>query len=166
VDLTDTQATVTFVAGLAIVVGVIGVVFPGVPGLILCWAGVLVWAVFGDGGWAKWLILAAVTGVTALGLVVKWLWPARNLRRIGVPNRSLVVGAVLGLVGFFVIPVVGLIGGFVLGIWLAERARLGDGRPAWSSTIEALKAAGLALLVELSAGLGVAVLWLLGLVVT
>jgi uncharacterized protein len=166
VGLTDTQAVVTFIAGFAIVVGVVGVVFPGVPGLILCWAGVLVWAVFGDGGWPKWLIFAAATGVTALGLTVKWLWPARNLRRIGVPNRSLLAGGVLGLVGFFVVPVVGLIGGFVLGIWLAERARLGDGRPAWTSTVEALKAAGLALLVELSAGLGVAVLWLLGLVVT
>jgi uncharacterized protein YqgC (DUF456 family) len=165
VDLTDTQALVTFVAGAAIVIGVIGVVLPGVPGLVLCWAGVLVWAVFGAGGWPKWLILAAATGVTALGLVVKWLWPARNLRRIGVPNRSLLAGGVLGLVGFFAVPVVGLIGGFVLGIWLAERARLGDARPAWSSTVEAVKAAGLALLVELSAGLGVAVLWVLGLAI-
>jgi uncharacterized protein len=165
VDLTDTQGTTTLIAGLAIAVGVVGVLFPGVPGLILCWAGVLVWAIFGDGGWPKWLILAAATVVTALGLTVKWLWPARNLRRIGVPKGSLLAGGVLGLVGFFVVPVVGLIGGFVLGIWLAERARLGDGSPAWTSTVEALKAAGLALLVELSAGLGVAVLWVLGLVV-
>jgi len=166
VDLTDTQAAVTFAAGLAIAVGVVGVVVPGVPGLVLCWVGVLVWALFSEGNWTRWLILAAATGVTALGLVVKWLWPARNLRRTGVPNRSLLAGGVLGLIGFFVVPVVGLIGGFVLGVWLAERVRLGTSQPAWPSTVEALKAAGLSLLLELSAGLGVAVLWVLGLFLT
>lgn len=165
-DLTDTQAAVTVVAGLAIAVGVIGVVVPGLPGLVLCWIGVLFWALFAEGTWTRWLILAAATAVTALGLVVKWLWPARNLRRTGVPNRSLLAGGVLGLIGFFVVPVVGLIAGFVLGVWLAERARLRDGRPAWPSTVEALKAAGLSLLIELSAGLGVAVLWVLGLMVS
>lgn len=165
-DLTDTQAAVTFVAGLAIVVGVVGVLVPGLPGLVLCWGGVLLWALFAEGNWTKWLILAAATGVAAIGLIVKWLWPARNLRRTGVPNVSLLAGGVLGLVGFFVVPVVGLIGGFVLGVWLAERARLGTGRPAWPSTVEALKAAGLSLLIELSAGLGVAVLWVLGLAIS
>jgi uncharacterized protein len=165
VDLTDTEAAVNVIAALAIAVGVVGVVVPGVPGLVLCWAGVLVWALFGEGNWTRWLILAAATGVTALGLVVKWLWPARNLRRTGVPTWSLLAGGVLGLIGFFVVPVVGLIGGFVLGVWLAERARLGAGR-AWSSTVEALKAAGLSLLIELSAGLGVAVLWVLGLAIS
>ena len=70
----------------------------------------VLWALFGDGGWLKWVIFAAATGVTALGLTVKWLWPARNLRRTGVPNGSLLAGGLLGLVGFFVVPVVGLIG--------------------------------------------------------
>ena len=31
----------------------------------------------------------------------------------------------LGIVGFFVVPVVGLLLGFVLGVYLAELARLG-----------------------------------------
>jgi uncharacterized protein len=166
VDLTDSEATITFVAGLAIVVGVFGVIVPVLPGLVLCWLGVLVWAVFTDHHAAKWGVLALATLIAATGIVVKYLWPGRNLKRSGVPNRSLFAGGLLGFVGFFVIPVVGLIIGFVLGVWLAERIRLGDARQAWPSTKHALKAAGLAMLIELGAGLFILAAWLVGLAVT
>ena len=162
-DLTDSESTITFLAGLAIVVGVFGVIVPVLPGLVLCWLGVLLWAAFTEHRAGKWVVLALVTLIAAAGIVVKYLWPGRNLRRGGVPNRSLVAGGLLGLVGFFVIPVVGLVIGFVLGVWLAERVRLGDARRAWPSTKHALKAAGLAMLVELGAGLSIFVVWLAGL---
>ncbi|HEX2356886.1 MAG TPA: DUF456 domain-containing protein, partial [Micromonosporaceae bacterium] len=148
-DLTDSESTITFLAGLAIVVGVFGVIVPVLPGLVLCWLGVLLWAAFTEHRAGKWVVLALVTLIAAAGIVVKYLWPGRNLRRGGVPNRSLFAGGLLGLVGFFVIPVVGLVIGFVLGVWLAERVRLGDARRAWPSTKHALKAAGLAMLIEL-----------------
>jgi hypothetical protein len=54
----------------------------------------------------------------------------------------------------------------VLGVWLAERIRLGDARQAWPSTKHALKAAGLAMLIELGAGLFILASWLVGLAVT
>ena len=57
----------------------------------------------------------------------------------------------LGVVGFFVVPVVGLFVGFVLGVYLAERRRVG-GAAAWPSTKEALRAVGLSILIELAAG--------------
>jgi uncharacterized protein YqgC (DUF456 family) len=165
-DLSDTNTLVTLLAGLAVVVGVIGVIVPVLPGLALTWAGVLVWAVFSDASGGRWLVLALATVITAVGMVIKFAWPGRNLKRIGVPNLSLLAGGVLGLVGFFVVPVVGLVAGFVLGIWLAEWARLGDSRLAWPSTKDAVRAVGLALLVELAAALGVTLVWLVGLVTT
>jgi hypothetical protein len=69
------------------------------------------------------------------------------------------------LVGFFVVPVVGLILGFVLGVWLVELSRVGSDQ-AWTSTKKALGAAGLAMLIEFTAALGVAVVWVFGLVAT
>jgi hypothetical protein len=63
-------------------------------------------------------------------------------------------------VGFFVIPVVGLPLGFVLGVYLAERLRQPGHRFAWRSTGEAIKAVGLSILIELGAGLFIAGLWL------
>jgi uncharacterized protein YqgC (DUF456 family) len=165
VDLTDADATVTLLCGIAMVLGILGVIMPVLPGLLLCWAGVLVWAVFADRGAGKWVVFAFATLITVAGTVIKYAWPGRNLKRTGVPNRTLFLGGLLGIVGFFVIPVVGLVLGFVLGVWLAETVRLGDSRRAWPSTKEALKAAGLSTLVELGAALAVALVWVVGLIV-
>lgn len=163
VDLSDSQSSITLICGLAIVVGILGVVVPMLPGLLLCWLGVLAWAVLAADGWGRWVVLAVATLLAGAGTLVKYLWPGRNLKRGGVPTLSLLAGGVLGLIGFFVIPVVGLVIGFVLGLWLAERMRLGDSRRAWPSTKHALKAVGLSMLIELAAALGVAATWLLGL---
>ena len=35
---------------LGVIVGVVGVLVPILPGLLLCWASVLVWALFADAG--------------------------------------------------------------------------------------------------------------------
>ncbi|MEU4778492.1 DUF456 domain-containing protein [Micromonospora sp. NPDC023633] len=162
-SLTDSEAAVAVLAGLAILAGLAGVVVPGLPALPLCWGGVLVWAIFGGAGPGRWAVLAAATVVVAGGTVVKYAWPGRNLRRTGVPTSSLLAGGLLGLVGFFVIPVIGLVLGFVGGVWAAERLRLGDSRLAWPATKQAVAAAGLSMLVEFLAGLLVAALWVAGL---
>jgi uncharacterized protein len=164
-DLSDTGSTITVVAILAVVIGLIGIIVPVLPGLILCWAGVLVWALFGDAGWSRWVVLALATVFMLGGTVIKYALPGRNLKRAGVPNLTLFIGGVLGLVGFFVVPVVGLVLGFILGVYLAEQIRLKDGRAAWQSTKAALKATGLSMLIELAAGLAVAVTFVVGLLV-
>ncbi|MEV4464627.1 DUF456 domain-containing protein [Micromonospora echinofusca] len=165
-SLTDSEAAVGVLAGIAILAGLAGVVVPGLPALPLCWGGVLIWAVFGGAGPGRWAVLAAATVVVAGGTVVKYAWPGRNLKRTGVPTSSLLAGGLLGLVGFFVIPVVGLVLGFVGGVWVAERLRLGDSRLAWPATKQAVAAAGLSMLVEFLAGLLVAGLWVAGLLLT
>jgi uncharacterized protein YqgC (DUF456 family) len=163
VDLSDTQTNITLLCGLAMVLGVIGVLVPLLPGLLLCWIAAVVWAIFAADGWVRWAVLLTATLVALLGTLVKYLWPGKNLKQSGVPNRTLLFGGLLAIVGFFVIPVVGLIVGFVLGVYLGERMRLGDTRQAWPSTKHALKAAGLAVLVELAAALGVAFVFVMGL---
>jgi uncharacterized protein YqgC (DUF456 family) len=162
-DLNDTDTLVTWLAGLAILIGVLGVLIPVIPGLVLCWLGVVLWALLGDAGAERWVVLALATVIALAGTVVKYLWPGKRLKDTGVPTSSMLAGGVLGLIGFFVVPVVGLVLGFVLGIWLAERLRLGPGQ-AWPSTRGALGAVGLSLLVEFAAALGVAVVWVFGLV--
>lgn len=161
-DLTDTGTLVNVIAGVAMLVGLVGVVIPVLPGVLLCWLAVLLWAVLGEAGGGRWLVLALATVVAVGGTVVKYLWPGKRLKNTGVPNSSLLIGGVLGVVGFFVVPVVGLVLGFVLGLWLAERQRLGLGQ-AGPSTRQALAAVGLSLLVEFAAALGIAVLWMFGL---
>ena len=148
--------------GLAVLVGLIGIVVPVLPGSILILGAVLVWAVL-TATTTGWTVFAVVTTLLVLGGIVKYAVPGRGLRTAGVPNRTLVAGGVLGVVGFFVVPVVGLVLGFVLGVYVAEVQRVGRG-PAWPSTRAALRAVGLSVLIELAAGLLAALTWVAGVV--
>jgi len=156
---------VTALAAVLIAVGLLGIVIPLLPGLVLIWAGIAVWAI-GRSEPSGWLVLGAASVVLALGLLLKYLLPGRRMREAGVPWITLAVGSVLGVLGFFVIPVLGLPIGFVLGIFLAELGRLGESRPAWASARTAVTAVGLSLLIEFGAGLIATTVWLLGLLLT
>jgi uncharacterized protein YqgC (DUF456 family) len=149
---------------LAIAVGIVGIVVPILPGTVLVLGAILVWAVQ-VGTSTGWIVFAVATVLLAAGSVVKFLVPGRQLRSSGVPNRTLLVGALVGVIGFFVVPVIGLFIGFVLGVYAAERARVG-GALAWPSTKGALRAVGVSILIELAAASLAAVVWVVGVVAT
>lgn len=149
----------TLLAGLLVAVGIVGILLPVLPGLILVLAGIAVWAV-PRGDQLGWTVLGIAVAVVVIGSVAKYLLPGRRMKESGVPTRSIVAGAVLGIVGFFVIPVVGLFLGFPLGVYLSELARLGDSAKAWPSTRRALGAVAFSLLLELATGLLAAGIWI------
>ena len=150
---------------VAVVVGIAGVVVPILPGLLLVWAAIVVWGVV-EGGAVGWSVVAGATVVAAVSQVVKYVVPGRRLRRAGVPDHALLIGALAGVVGFFVVPVVGLFLGFVVGIYASEQVRLRDHRAARAATGNALRAAGLSILLELAATLLITAGWLVALVLT
>lgn len=149
---------------LAIAVGLVGVLVPVLPGTLLVGAAILVWAA-DRGGPTAWTVLVVALGLLVAGAVVKYLVPGRRLQRAGVPNSTLLAGAALGVVGFFVVPVVGLLLGFVLGVYLVEWRRLGH-RDAWRGTVHALRAVGLGIVIELGFGILAALAWAVGVVIT
>lgn len=157
------SALLTVAVALAIAVGLVGIVVPVLPGSVLVLAAILVWALeVGTGG--AWVVFGLAATFLVLGTVVKYAVPGRRLKASGVPGSTMLVGGLLGVVGFFVIPVVGLFVGFVVGVYLAERHRLGSAE-AWPSTRSALRAVGLSVLIELLAGLLAAATWVVGVVV-
>ena len=146
------------VVGAAIVVGLAGVVVPVLPGALLSLAAILVWSILTNSvaGWVVFAVAAVAIGSTQ---VLKYVLPGRSLKRAGVPNRTTLLGALLSVVGFFVIPVVGMPVGFVLGVFLSEYQRVRKARPAWTSTLAALKATGASLAIELAGALVAAGTW-------
>ena len=112
-----------------------------------------------------WLVFAVCATLVVGGSVVKYLVPGRRLKASGVPHRTLLVGALLAFVGFFVIPLVGMFVGFVLGVYVAEGARVGA-PGAWPSTLGALRAVGVSILIELVAAFLAALTWVVGVVAT
>jgi uncharacterized protein YqgC (DUF456 family) len=155
---------VEVLVALAIAIGIVGVVIPLLPGSAVVLGAVLVWTIVVGTG-TSWAVFAAAAAVLALGTVVKYAVPGRRLKQVGIPGSTLALGGILGVVGFFVIPVVGLLVGFVLGVYLAEINRVG-GSAAWPATVHALKAVGLSMLIEMLASLLAAAIWVVGVVLT
>ncbi|AKK25586.1 DUF456 domain-containing protein [Mycobacterium sp. EPa45] len=151
--------------GLVIAIGLVGVIVPLLPGTLLVFAAIAVWAVV-EHSLVSWVVLGVVTAVLGASLLIKYLWPARRMRAGEVGTWTLAAGGVLGVIGFFVVPVIGLLLGFVLGVYLAELAARHDQRRAWAATVLALKAAALSVGVELAGGLTATVVWVAGLLLT
>ena len=147
-----------------IAVGVVGILVPVLPGMLLVLVAILVWALE-IGTATAWAVFAVATAFLVVGTVVKYVVPGRRLKASGVPSSTLWVGALLGFVGFFAIPVVGLFVGFVLGIYVAERRRVGAAA-AGPSTRHALRAVGVSILIELVAASLAALTWVVGVVLT
>ncbi|WP_309134749.1 DUF456 domain-containing protein [Cellulomonas sp.] len=158
----DWGTELDLLTGLLVVVGLVGVVVQVLPGALLVAGAVVLWGVL-QGTGLGWGVAIAAVVLTAVAQVVKYLLAGRHLQRGGVPNRTLVLGAVAGVVGFFVIPVVGLFLFFVAGVYAAERVRLRDHATAWRSTVRALQATGLTILVELAGAMLVVGAWVVGL---
>lgn len=152
------------VVGIVILVGVFGAVIQIIPGGLLVGGAVIVWGVV-TGGTVGWVAAVIALIVTLAGLALKYVLAGRYLKRKGVPNSSLLVGAVLGVVGFFVIPVVGLFIGFIGGTYASELVRLRDEKAARTATVHAMKATGLSMLIELTAALVITAMWVAALAV-
>jgi uncharacterized protein len=149
----------------AIAVGLIGIVLPLLPGTLLVFAAIAVWAVV-ENNVTGWVTLGVVTALLAVATLIKYMWPMRRMRAAEVRTMSLFAGAVLGIVGFFVIPVLGLVIGFVGGVYLAELANRRDQRAAWTSTVHALKGVALSVGVELCGALLATAVWVAGVYLT
>jgi hypothetical protein len=143
---------------VALVVAAAGIIVPVLPGTFLALGALLVWAIL-TGGSIAWGAFAVMALVIGAGQVLKYLLPHKSLTAAGVPGRSILVGGVAAIIGFFLIPVVGLIVGFIGGLYLAEHVRLRDWTSAKQSTWAAMKATGFSILIELGALMLAAAVW-------
>nr|WP_238355063.1 DUF456 domain-containing protein [Kribbella sandramycini] len=136
-----------------------GIVIPVLPGAILSLAAILVWAIV-EQSTTGWIVFAVAAALIAASQVVKYTVPERRLRESGVPRRSMFIGVLLGIVGFFLIPVVGMFVGFPVGVYVSERQRLKTHAEAWASTKHALRATGVSILIEFIGTSLAAAVWL------
>jgi len=122
------------VMGLAyalMLLGLIGAILPVLPGSLLIWVGVLVWA-WADGfSRIGWPTLLALGGIVLLTWVNDRLLSALATRKAGASWKTIAAALVGGLIGGLVLtgvaPVVGTLAGAALGafagIVLAEMAQ-------------------------------------------
>jgi hypothetical protein len=145
---------------VGMIVGLVGIVLPALPGMIIIVASQFLWALV-DRHPLAWVAFAVGLLLAAAGWVLQYYLPGKRLQAAGVPSWVLAVAAVAGVVGFFVVPVIGLPLFFIGGVYIAESLRHRHATRSLRSTWHALKAAGLSLLIELGTGMIVIVQWVL-----
>lgn len=154
---------VNVLVGIGMLVGIIGAIVQVVPSGAVIGVALIVWAIV-EGGTAAW----TVTGIALLVLigasVLKYLVPGKRLMESGIPNSTLLLALLVGVVGWFVVPVLGLALGAIGTVYLMERRRLGAHAAALGATAGVMKTLGLAILIELVAALVATSLWIVGLV--
>jgi uncharacterized protein YqgC (DUF456 family) len=158
------EITVTILVGLALLVGALGTIFPILPGSILVIISLLVWAIV-IGAPVGWTVFAIGAVFCGIGMTASAVLTGRRLKQRQIPNRSILIGAVLGIVGAFVIPVVGLFVGFIIGLYGSEWLRLGDAGQAWQASLVAMKSVGLGMLIEFGCAGAAITTWVIGLFV-
>jgi uncharacterized protein len=150
---------VVALVALAMAVGVVGTVVPLVPGLALVWGAALAYGLLEGFGTTGTAAFTLITALAVAGALAGWVVPTRVAGAAGAARSSILLGAVAAVVGFFAIPVVGLVVGGVAGVYAGELQRTGSGAAAWRATRATLAGFGLAALVQLGIGLAMAATW-------
>jgi uncharacterized protein len=140
-------------------VGVVGTVIPLLPGLLLVWGAALGYGLYEGFDATGIAAFTVITLLGAAGMLAGWLVPQRAAGKAGASKLSMLVAAVGAVVGFFAIPVVGVMVGGLAGLYLAELQRTNDSETAWRSTRATVIGFGLATLAQFVLAIAMAVTW-------
>ena len=151
---------IVLLVAVAMAVGLVGTLLPLLPGLPIIWVAALVYGLLTDFGTAGWVAFGLITVLLVAGMVAGVVLPHRRVSAGGAPMTTVAAGVGLGIIGFFVIPVIGLPLGAVVGVLPAERARTQDWDVAWTSTKNLLVGFGIGVAVEFSAGVAMIGCWI------
>jgi len=137
-------------------VGLLGTLFPVLPGLLLIWVAALAWGLTTAGV----IVLAILTVLLVISWITTLTIPRKSASDLGVSRTSQLAGLGCGVLGFFVIPVIGLFIGALAGVLASEFLRLGDSRQAWLATKGVARGFGISVLVDFVIGVVMIGLWL------
>ena len=153
------------VIGLLMAIGLVGVLLPVLPGSLLIAAMGVVWAV-AEATATAWIVAAVMIAILTAGTYLKYRVPGRELAAQAVPALTWTFVGVGGVVGFFVVPVIGALAGIVAGAYLGERIRFGSHSSAWASTKRVLVSIGKGIIFEFAAATVAIGLWVVAVFAT
>ena len=145
---------------LVLLTGLLGTIFPILPGILLMWAAVVGYGFVAGFDALGIGVIVIVTALTGLSVVLGIKLPKEAAEEAGASRKAQWASVLGAIIGFFVIPVVGVVVGAVAGIALAEYQDKSDWSVAWQSTKGVLKGMGWAALAQFVIGVAILVVWL------
>ncbi len=149
----------SIIAAVVMVVGLAGVIIPILPGLALIWITALVYGFAVGFGVIGWVVMGVLTVLLALSFIKSMTVPRREAEAAGASGWAQFGGLVGAIIGFFTIPVVGIIVGALLGVLAVEMLLKGNWDDAWTATKGTAKGFGLAVLIDLGLGMAMIAAW-------
>jgi uncharacterized protein YqgC (DUF456 family) len=150
------------IAVVSILIGVIGIVLPVLPGMIWVWISLFAFAWYTDfmvvTPWvfAILTLIALVTGSSNI-----WL-PYLGAKKTGAAKRAIFLGVIGAIIGTFVIPIplLGTVIGYAVGIIIGELLKHRDLQVAIKASLGGVAGWGIATVVELSGALTILIVFL------
>lgn len=136
-----------------IFVGLIGIIVPLIPGTLLIWITVLLYVLSTDFNPVTPLTFALITLICLVAGTSDYWLSLLGASKSGATPRSLLLGTVGGVVGTFVIPLLGTIIGYAAGILAGEYLQKRHWGQALRASLGGVAGWGLAMAVELGGGL-------------
>lgn len=156
---------IAVLTGIVMLFGLLGALLPVIPDLIIIWGAALGYALivgWGDSG--PWIF--GVITVLGLGGVVAEIWMSGVGGKIGGASfTSVLVGLILGIIGFiFLTPIGGLVL-LLVGTFTMEYHRLGDAEEALKGMLGVGLGYGASFAVKLILGVVMMGLWILWVII-
>jgi len=149
----------TIVVGVVMVLGLMGVVLPVLPGLLLIWAAALFYGLMVGFGTLGWAVLGLLSVLVLAGIVKGVVIPRRAAAASGASGWAQLGAVVGGVIGFFVIPVLGLILGALAGLLAVEYLLKGDWNEALVAVRGTARGFGISVVIDLILGMIMIVAW-------
>lgn len=153
----ETLATIVIL--IVMLTGLAGTIVPAVPGIGMMWIASIIY-----GFWVGWdslgIVLAIIiTIITVAAMVAGFVLPKRAASDAGAATWSQWAAVLGAIIGFFIIPVIGIVIGALVGIGIAEYLDKGDWDQARTSTIAVAKGFGVSALVQFGLGAVIVLVW-------
>jgi len=152
--------------GLAMAIGLLGILIPIAPGIILVWLAGLAWALLDGGGLIRWSLFALMTLLMVGALVATVRIPTKSAGHLDAPRGTLWLAAIFAVIGFFAIPVAGVLIGFSAGVLLSHLLATNDIHKSFDAMWATLRAFSKSALIQGACGVGICILWIIGLIAT
>jgi len=151
--------TIDLLVGLLMLVGLVGVVIPFLPGLPLIVVAAFAWVVAGGSDTGQWVVFIIVAAIAVAAMVVGSALPARRASGAGTSGWVLAAGAVGLVVGAIVIPIVGALIGWPVGVFVAELLRTRHVPTAVATTRATLVGMGIGIAIQFGGGVLAVAIW-------
>lgn len=140
--------------------GLFSLVVPVLPGLVIIWVPILVYAILDGFTWVRVVLLVVITGLMLFGNVVDNLIMGQRARQQGASWWAIAISLIAGVAGSIVFPPFGGLVAALIGLFAVEIIRLRDLRRAFSSTRSMAIGCGWAAVIRFGIGVVMIGLWL------